>query len=1009
MSEMKQVDQYAQAISSIPAIVDRYIYNKLGEAIHKAIQSHNAECRKEAQAEKHKYIELVDSTSTYDAVASLSDYELTKILLDKMKESKSHLKVDYKKELYDALVKPRDKKRKSSKEVESQKDPRSKEGRSSSSSKDTSHSHHKSSGKSARVEEPSHTVDESGVQKNQEFDTGNNDEQPDDEAAPKNDCIIACAEKPPTSFDELTDTPIDFSTFVMNRLNITNLTQELLVGPTFNLLKEGKPYPFDLRKPLPLIQDHRGRQVIPQDYFINNDLEYLKGESLSRKYSTFVTNTNAATYEIKWIKDLVPNLWSLVKVIIIQKRVGDLQLGVESYQKKINLTKPDIFRNKDEISAKEEMKWIRQMKGSLRIFKNFLVNSKNFKFTVGIKRLHDDLGVTAAKVLMKRWQVLGLRLRVGSAQRKSIGLYNMDVAKSVKKVKKAASNKKRKVTKQPEAETIEAAVSDIPDEVHESKSTDGKRDKKTSKSKKKKRDKESRKKDSARKNVSHSDDADQQSGKLKNTSQIDNAATLFDDEDEVYEMSSGDEDETTGMKRWITKYHRARPGAEVLMENINDFLVDYAAHKEREKKEREEEAAEGGWTVVGQHKGRKKTTEAESGTTVGSVAPAAVMDKLSKKKDKQVGLNFYRFQKREAQRNGNKSTSEAKLDAVQPGPEELIASGAAGAFAKTAVAPLERIKILLQTHTQGFHTIRVYQSLKRILKHEGLLGFYKGNGASVLLIVSYAALHFMTYEQYRCWILDNYTVLRTGPGVDLLAGSGSWRNRRFMHISLRLGPNQTRLSSELLHEILDACAVDAKPTVGNGAKSIIAQPDYNGIKSVLQNAASEWFKKDCIGSVTTWDNLVEKFVQKFYQLSDHNEEIEEDDDPDDIIDIFKIEGNLFDFKTPLDLEESWLDNGVPYQLCDHICEPYRFKNGVTKWPTCSSDIDGFCNGELPRMVRVGSMTYFQDHKWYDELADGKLKEETLMHKAKIKESWGDATPDVMKFCAWLINSFGNFH
>lgn len=29
----------------------------------------------------------------------------------------------------------------------------------------------------------------------------------------------------------------------------------------------------------------------------------------------------------------------------------------------------------------------------------------------------------------------------------------------------------------------------------------------------------------------------------------------------------------------------------------------------------------------------------------------------------------------------------------------------------------------------------------------------------------------MTYEQYRCWILDNYTVLGTGPVVDLLAGS----------------------------------------------------------------------------------------------------------------------------------------------------------------------------------------------------------------------------------------------
>nr|GEV86869.1 retrovirus-related Pol polyprotein from transposon TNT 1-94 [Tanacetum cinerariifolium] len=65
-----------------------------------------------------------------------------------------------------------------------------------------------------------------------------------------------------------------------------------------------------------------------------------------------------------------------------------------------------------------------------------------------------------------------------------------------------------------------------------------------------------------------------------------------------------------------------------------------------------------------------------------------------------------------------------------------------------------------------------------------------------------------------------------------------------------------------------------------------------------------------------------------------------------------------------DLEETWSDNRVPYQLCDHICEPYHFKNGKVKRPTCSADINGFCNdGELPSMIRVGCMTYFQDHKW----------------------------------------------
>ncbi|GKG13247.1 hypothetical protein Tco_0350207 [Tanacetum coccineum] len=59
---MKQVDQYAQALSSIPAIVDCYIDNKLGEAIHKAIKSHTAECREEALADKKEYIDLIDTS-----------------------------------------------------------------------------------------------------------------------------------------------------------------------------------------------------------------------------------------------------------------------------------------------------------------------------------------------------------------------------------------------------------------------------------------------------------------------------------------------------------------------------------------------------------------------------------------------------------------------------------------------------------------------------------------------------------------------------------------------------------------------------------------------------------------------------------------------------------------------------------------------------------------------------------------------------------------------------------
>lgn len=72
----------------------------------------------------------------------------------------------------------------------------------------------------------------------------------------------------------------------------------------------------------------------------------------------------------------------------------------------------------------------------------------------------------------------------------------------------------------------------------------------------------------------------------------------------------------------------------------------------QEREEKEALAAEGGWTVVVHHKGRKKTTDSESGIAVGSVAQAAVENKMTKKKHKEVGQDFYRFQRREAQRNG---------------------------------------------------------------------------------------------------------------------------------------------------------------------------------------------------------------------------------------------------------------------------------------------------------------------------------------------------------------------
>ncbi|GJW33207.1 hypothetical protein Tco_0053239 [Tanacetum coccineum] len=126
----------------------------------------------------------------------------------------------------------------------------------------------------------------------------------------------------------------------------------------------------------------------------------------------------------------------------------------------------------------------------------------------------------------------------------------------------------------------------------------------------------------------------------------------------------------------------------------------------------------------------------------------------------------------------------------------------------------------------------------------------------------------------------------------------------------------------------------------------------------------------------------EKAKYKMCLVAQASNEIEENDNPDDITDIFKIEGNLLDFEAPL----CKAFNNFNYLLkIDKdlftfdiqgigTYKEYELINPVTRdLEEPCSDIDGFCNGgELPGMVRVGSMTYFQDHKWYDELADGRL-------------------------------------
>lgn len=68
---------------------------------------------------------------------------------------------------------------------------------------------------------------------------------------------------------------------------------------------------------------------------------------------------------------------------------------------------------------------------------------------------------------------------------------------------------------------------------------------------------------------------------------------------------------------------------------------------------------------------------------------------------------------------------------------------------KTAVAPLDRIKILLQAHQTHYKHLNVFSGLINIVKKESFIALYKGNGAQMVRIFPYAATQFTAFEIYK--------------------------------------------------------------------------------------------------------------------------------------------------------------------------------------------------------------------------------------------------------------------
>lgn len=78
----------------------------------------------------------------------------------------------------------------------------------------------------------------------------------------------------------------------------------------------------------------------------------------------------------------------------------------------------------------------------------------------------------------------------------------------------------------------------------------------------------------------------------------------------------------------------------------------------------------------------------------------------------------------------------------------LVGGGIAGCIAKTAVAPLDRVKILLQGGVVP-KGLSLPQTLRFIYQRDGFFGFYKGHSMTLLRIFPYAGVQFSAYHLLR--------------------------------------------------------------------------------------------------------------------------------------------------------------------------------------------------------------------------------------------------------------------
>jgi solute carrier family 25 phosphate transporter 23/24/25/41 len=139
----------------------------------------------------------------------------------------------------------------------------------------------------------------------------------------------------------------------------------------------------------------------------------------------------------------------------------------------------------------------------------------------------------------------------------------------------------------------------------------------------------------------------------------------------------------------------------------------------------------------------------------------------------------------------------------------FVSSAVAATTSRCSTAPLDRLKIIFQTQQSVVHKKYdgIYSSFKKIYVEDGILGYWRGNGANVIKVIPEIGFRFLMFEYLKTKILTIYEVNELNATQRLLSGGISGMVSQFVVYPMEVVRSRLAVSEVSVYKGIYDCTL----------------------------------------------------------------------------------------------------------------------------------------------------------------------------------------------------------